>query len=516
MDRPLARRHRPDNLSSAEALTDAAGVRPSRPALDDAFDPEAFRRDGHRVVDRLADYLARCARREGNTVLPWWEPGDLVARTPELGDEPAEDLTSFLDELIARTLRLHDPRAMGHQDGVPLPTAALGGFISSVLNNDPSVYETGPGVLAMEQRLLEWMCRELGYGPGAGGVFTSGGSLGNLTALLAARQAKAGVDAWTLGEAATGPLCVLVSEQAHYCVARSVQMMGWGAEGCVKVPVDSDYRLRPDALANACAAAQRSGRRPIAVVASACTTATSSFDPLHDIADFCAERDLWMHVDGAHGASAVLSPSYRHLVDGIERADSVVWDGHKMMMMPSLLTGVLFRDARRSYETFRQEATYLFEERPDEEWYNPGNRTVECTKPAMATRLYLALRVHGIGVLREYVTRTFDLARRFADALRAADDFELAVEPGANIVCFRFVASDTGDPDALQAALRQRLIRNGAYYLTQAELRNALWLRVSLMNPGTTLADLIGLLDEVRAAAPLCAADLGRALGEAG
>jgi L-2,4-diaminobutyrate decarboxylase len=346
------------------------------------------------------------------------------------------------------------------------------------------------------------MCDELGFPGDSGGVLTGGGSLGNLTALLAARQAKAGRDAWTEGHRPGEDLCVLVSEQAHYCVARAVKIMGWGEAGFVKVPVTADFRMDVTALPAGLARAREAGRRPIAVVASACTTATGTFDPLPEIAAFCAEHDLWMHVDGAHGASTVLSPSYRHRIRGIERADSVVWDCHKMMMTPAVLTGVLFRNARHSYDTFRQEATYLFEERPDEEWYNPGNRTVECTRSGMAVLLYSALRVHGIGLFRDYVTRCFDVARTLGDLIDASPDFELAVEPDANIVCFRYLGGGSGvDPDALQSGLRQALVAGGSFYVTEADLRGSQFLRCTVQNPFTGEQDLRDLLDHLRAEA---------------
>jgi L-2,4-diaminobutyrate decarboxylase len=191
------------------------------------------------------------------------------------------------------------------------------------------------------------MGQQLGWPETSGGVMTSGGSVGNLTALLAARQSRAGFDAWGAGGHGGPPLAVLCSAQVHYSISRALRIMGWGDGGAIAVPVDERYRLRAGELATAAARAAADGRRVIAVVASAGSTATGAYDPLGEIADFCDGSGLWLHVDGAHGASAALSPRLRHLVAGIERADSVVWDAHKMMMMPALVTGVLFRLAPR-------------------------------------------------------------------------------------------------------------------------------------------------------------------------
>jgi L-2,4-diaminobutyrate decarboxylase len=471
---------------------------PRKTPLEAAFDPERFREQGHALIDRLADHLAQSLGRRSREVLPWVDPEMQVAATPDFSEEPCADLGAVVDDLLGRSLALHDPRCMGHQDGVPMPAASLAELVTGVVNNDPSCYETAPFAVGMEQKLLRWFLDEVGYPADADGVFTSGGSLGNVTALLAARQAKAGFDAWKQGDTEGTKLCVLVSEETHYCIARAVQIMGWGEDGYVKVPVDDGFHLDVAALPAALEEARRRGRKPIAVVASASTTATGAFDPLPQIADFCEAHDLWLHVDGAHGGSAVLSPSYRHLVAGIERADSVVWDGHKMMMMPALLSAVLFKNGRRSYETFRQEATYLFEGRPDEEWYNAGNRTVECTRPAMSTRMYIALRTHGIGVFRDYVTRCFDIGRRFAKLIDRSDDFELAVAPESNIVCFRHTPGETSDLDELQRRIRREVVESGDYYLVQAEIHAAIWLRCTIMNPFTDDEDLQRLLAVLR------------------
>jgi L-2,4-diaminobutyrate decarboxylase len=471
------------------------------PSLREAFDPEFFRKAGRQLVDRLADYLAAAHDRRLPATTRWLEPEVQLKVTPAFQEAPTATLDEVAGELLEFARHTQDPRCMGHQDSVPLPAAAVTELLVSLINNDPSVYETAPRHVAIEQRVLRWMADEMGQGPEASGVLTSGGSLGNLTALLAARQAQAahaGFNAWTAGHGGGPSLCLLASAEIHYCVARAVQIMGWGEEGVVPVPVDADYRMRVEALPAALAEAKGRGRTVVGVAASAGTTSTGAYDPLPAIADFCEREGLWFHVDAAHGGSAALSPRYRHLLEGVERADSIVWDAHKMMMMPPPLTAVLFRDGRHPYGSFRQEASYLLEGRPNEEWYNPANRTVECTRSAMATRLYAALRVHGAGVFRDYVTHCFDMARRLAELVEEAPDFELAVVPQANMVCFRYLPPEGGDLDALQAALCHRMVRDGLFYLTDAHLGPRTWLRTTIMHPATDDAQLLKLLDAIR------------------
>lgn len=469
-----------------------------------AFDPDAFRRTGHAFIDALADYLARAMAGPPLPVLPPTPPGALLAQTPAA--QTPRDALDTLREVLERSNHLHHPRYVGHQVTPTLPTAALFELVAAVLNNSMAVYEMGPLATTMERRLLEWMAQHAGLPDTSSGVLTSGGSAGNLTALLAARQARAGFEVWREGAHAGPPLCVLASADAHYSVKRAMCVLGYGEDGVVPVPIDERRKLRVDALPAAKAEAEARGRRVFAVVASAGATPTGSFDPLDAIADFCAAHALWMHVDGAHGASAALSPTHRELVAGLERADSVVWDAHKMMLMPALVTAVLFRDGQASYGTFAQQASYLFGAHGEDAqgpWWDVGMRTLECTKRMLSLPLYASLAAHGAQPFVEHIDTTFGLARRFHALLADAPDFEAPVPPECNIVCFRY--RPVGFPEAQLSALQERLraavLAEGTFYLVQTRLDDALYLRTTLMNPLTSDADLAALMERLRVVA---------------
>ncbi|MEM7248634.1 MAG: aminotransferase class I/II-fold pyridoxal phosphate-dependent enzyme [Acidobacteriota bacterium] len=477
----------------------------------DAHDPASFRAAGHRLVDGLADYLETAASRQG-PVLPPTSPDDLLAEAPSgLAGEPQGDLVDELLEVVRRSNHLHHPGFVGHQISVPLPGGALVEMALALLNNGMAIYEMGPLHAVLERHVVRFLADRLGFPAEADGVLTHGGSLGNLTALLAARQARSEHDVWTEGQSM--PLAVLVSEQAHYSIRRSVQCMGWGAEGAVPVATDDRFRLRPDALPAALDQARRAGRHVVAVVASSCSTATGSFDPLPAIADFCESEGLWLHVDGAHGASLALSRRHRDRLDGIDRADSVTWDLHKMMGLPALSTAVLYRDGRRAREAFAQEASYLFDrEAPGGDWFDIGPRTFECTKRGMGVTAYLLLRTLGTEAFGEQVDRLLDRARELAELLDAQDDFEIATEPEANILCFRHLAADVADLDDHQDRIRSEVLSGAEFYLVRTELLGKTWLRTTLMNPMTTRDDLLRLVAEIRrasqrAALPSASAD---------
>jgi L-2,4-diaminobutyrate decarboxylase len=472
-------------------------------SLPAAFDPQLFRALGHRTVDQMAEYLEQALHAGDISVLAYQSPEALLGKWSGVFPKRAD--SSRLSELLQRVLsdsnHLHHPHYVGHQVTAPLPLAAVTDMVAGLLNNGMAVYEMGMAATAMERRVLQWMAGLLGFPNEADGVLTHGGSAGNLTALLAARQAKAGFDVWGEGAHAGAPLALLTSDQTHYSVQRAVQVMGWGAGGVVSVPSDGAYRMRANGLPDALRRAQHAGRTVIGVVASAGSTATGAFDPLEAIADFCAEHDLWMHVDGAHGASVALCERLRPLLAGIERADSVVWDAHKMLLMPALITAVIFRDGRRSYEAFAQQASYLFGSDAEPPWWDVGARTLECTKRMLSLKLYAALQCYGTEMFAEYVESRVQLAARFAALLRADEGFQVAVEPQCNIVCFRYAPRGATDLDALQIAIRQAIVRSGDFYLVQTRLRDGVYLRTTLINAFTNEADLLELMEAVRRAA---------------
>lgn len=483
---------------------------------------------GHRLVDRLADHLDHVGAGAEAVLVPG-DPDALAASLGELAADPAADPGATLDELVDLTLawsnRIHHPAYMGHQVAPSLPEGAVVELLVALLNNGMAIREMGQLQTAAEERVVAWLCERVGFGAGAGGLLCHGGSLGNLTALLAARRAKLGAASWSDGLVGAGEErrpALLVSEQAHYCVARAAGVMGWGSAGAVPVATDAAFRLDPADLPRALERARDAGREPLAVVASSCTTAVGAFDPLPAIADFCADHDLWLHVDGAHGASQVLSARHAAPLAGLERVDSLAWDLHKLAGLPALNTAVLFRDARHAEASFQQDASYLFEDdaaavsgagAPGTTGAAPaaqgtshdlGKRTLECTKRGMGLVAWVTLRLFGTDAFAARIDRQVDNGRALYERLAAAPDFEPAHEPETNILCFRHRPDGVApgpELDAHQARLRRAVVDGGSHYLGTTELRGATWLRVALMNPATGQAELEGLLDVLRAAA---------------
>lgn len=465
--------------------------------LESAYAPDTFRQQAHALVDLLADHLERAESGNAPT-LRYTNPDEQLAHWQADFAQPTNtDPLPLFADMLSRSIHLHNPRFMGHQVTPPLPLAALTGLLTGMLNQGMAVYEMGMTANALEQIVTQWLAGKLGFSSEAGGLLTSGGTLANLTALLTARAVAAGTDVWS--EGTTNRLAIMVSDEAHYCVDRAARIMGLGSDGIIKIPTNERFQMRTDLLGSHLRQAQANGLTVFAVVGSACSTSTGSYDDLTAIADFCEKHNLWFHADGAHGGAVALSETYRPLVHGIDRADSIVVDFHKLMMVPALVTAVLYRCDADSFRTFQQKAQYLWADADAKDWFNSGKRAFECTKLMMSAKVYTLLRTYGEGIFTENVDTLYGLARRFADQIRSRPGFELAVEPESNIVCFRYVGNETEPSriDALNTQIRQRLLEEGRFYVVQTTLRGRVYLRVSLMNPLTTEAQLEELLSKL-------------------
>jgi L-2,4-diaminobutyrate decarboxylase len=321
--------------------------------------------------------------------------------------------------------------------------------------------------------------------------------LANLTALLSARKVKVKHDVWNKGS--SEPLGVMVCEQAHYCIDRASKIMGLGEKGIIKIPSKQDFSMDISQLKNAYNKAKSDGINIFAIIGSAPSTATGAYDDLEAIAEFAMEKDLWFHVDGAHGGAAIYSDKYRYLLKGIELADSVVIDGHKMMLMPALTTALLFKNKLSAQNTFSQKADYLLSDTEEEDWINSGKKTFECTKTMMCMHWYLLFKLYGDKLFNEFVTNQYDLGKEFEALLGKHPNFEIAASPMSNIVCFRYVdkSKKTEELNTLNANIRQVLLEDGAFYVVQTKLRGIHYLRTSLMNPFTTCDHLKELISKI-------------------
>ncbi|MEO0997758.1 MAG: pyridoxal-dependent decarboxylase, partial [Pseudomonadota bacterium] len=315
-----------------------------------------------------------------------------------------------------------------------------------------------------------------------------GGSVANLTALLAARGALC-PEAWRDG--VPGRLAILAPPSSHYSVQRAAGILGLGTGAVVPLPADEWGVVRAGDIAAAADRVRDDGMRCMAIVANACATATGLHDPLRAMGEYCRSEGIWFHVDACHGATALLGRESRRFLDGIELADSVVWDTHKMMQVPTLCAAVLFRNSGSFDAAFRQEASYLAYG-ADRDAYDSLPRALECTKAALGLKVFMNLAWRGERALGNYVDERYAITRRFRRIALSRPGFDAPYEPESNILCLRF-----GDDDALQESIRRGLMVDGEFHLSSALLGGRRYLRITVMNALTDETVFTALLDAI-------------------
>lgn len=464
--------------------------------LKKVYNAKDFEEIGHGLIEKIAEYLSK-SQSGKLKVSNWVDPdkqlsfwGNYEFTTPSV----------FFEDVLKRSINVQNPKYMGHQIAPTAPFSALSSLLSAILNNGMAVYEMGAAATAIEKVVINKLLNKIGYDNNSDGFITSGGTLANLTALLSARRAMVTPDIWE--EGSSEDLAVIVSSEAHYCIDRALRIMGFGSKGVIKVPVNSNFCMQTELLENYYNKAKNSGLKVIAVVGSAPSTSTGMYDDLEAIATFCQAKNLWFHVDAAHGGGALFSKKYKDLLNGIEKADSIVIDGHKMLMTPSIMTFLLFKNKQQSYATFSQKAQYLWEQ-SEEEWYNIAKRTFECTKSMMSIQFYCILEYYGERVFDDFVTHLYDLAFEFAELIRNDRNFDLALLPHSNIVCFRLKSFELSDNmlNELNNRIHNALLVDGEFYIVKTTLNNQVYLRTTLMNPMTDnkiIKELIEKLITVR------------------
>ncbi|HKI99416.1 MAG TPA: aminotransferase class I/II-fold pyridoxal phosphate-dependent enzyme [bacterium] len=447
--------------------------------------PEEMRRLGYHVVDLLVRHWETVGGK------PVWRTADraeMEARfrepPPEHGTDPGALLERMEGEVFGPIGHLIHPRFLGF---IPSPSnwiSVLADLL--VAGHNPFAgnwLEAAPPAM-IETVVLDWLREACGLPQGAGGVLVSGGSMANLTGLACARHNRLAAD--------TAGAVIYASDQTHSSVFRGLRVLGFAEHQVRTLPTAADGRLPVGALHDAVAADRSAGRRPFCVVANAGTTNTGAVDPLPALADLCAEAHLWLHIDGAHGAAAVLCEQGRAVLAGLERADSLVLDPHKWLFQPYEIGCLLVREARWLPEAFRVTPEYLKITEGVPEAVSYMDHGVQLTRSFRALKLWLSLKVFGFGAFREAIAHGITLAEQTESWLRAAPEWEVASPAQLAILCFRYRAPglDDAGTDALNDAMAQALNAEGFAFLSPTALGGRTVLRICPINPRTTPDDL--------------------------
>lgn len=462
---------------------------------------------GRAALERVVAYYDTLPTR------PILEPSTSAALRQEL-DEPMPpegcDFEALLDQLEATLVRYsrHNghPGFFGYIASPGTPVNTIGSMLQSALNINSTAWRSAPAAVEMEHVTIRWMKEMLGYPADAIGLYVSGGSMANFAGLAAARSAKAAVNVVRTGVAAAGrPMCVYVSEEAHYSVAKAAGLLGLGEDYVRQVKTDDRFRLDIADLERLVQQDRAAGLLPFCVVASAGTTATGAVDPIRAIADLARRHHLWLHVDAAYGAFAALAPSAHALLDGIAEADSIALDPHKWLYLPMGAGCILYRDPAAARAAFSHSAEYtkplgLERDEAFAFWdYGP-----ELSRPFRALDVWLLLKYAGARRIAEAVERNIALAKYFEDLVRRAPDFEMLAPVELSVFCFRYTGI-RGDLNAINERTLIALQRAGNTYLSNALLRGRFALRGCVLNYRTTEREMDRILGDVRAASAVAA-----------
>lgn len=357
--------------------------------------------------------------------------------------------------------------------------------MTNVFNPHESCRINAPAITMIEQKLIRWMCDMAGYPGESGGLFVSGGSIANLTALTAARDAR-------LTWKERGRAVVYVSDQTHASVSKGLHIIGFDKSQIRVIPGDAGFRMDTGCLAKAIAQDAAEGKKPFAVVASVGTTNTGSIDPLPEIAALCREYGLWMHIDGAFGASALLSERQRKLLAGIECSDSLSWDAHKGMMQTYGCSMVLVRDQSDLVRSFAAHPEYLKDSEAAEGSIEFWDLGPELTRPARCLKLWLTLQTLGTEAMGETIDHGCALAELAEQEVAALPDWEIVSHAQLGVVNFRYApaAIPESELDALNQSIAKEFNADGYALIFTTELRGKKVLRMCTINPQTTEADI--------------------------
>ena len=440
----------------------------------------------------------------------YFGPEDRPGPAPALPALSRELLAEFRRRLASHQFNAQHPRQFSYFTPPPLPISIVGELLAQWINQGVDFAPTAPTSTLVEEEVVRWLCDLVGYGEEAFGVLTSGGVMANLMALTVARDIGL---ATMLGSRepprgrALEAVRVYASDQAHFSIARALDVLGFPPETLHIVPSDERFRLRAGPLSAAIADDRAAGLRPWCIAAVAGSTSTGSVDDIAGLADLAAQHGLWLHVDAAYGGAVRLSAREAGRIPALGRADTVTLDPHKWFFQAYDVGGLLVKRRDDLLQTFHRSPEYLRHSRPQDEplhWYQ---YSIEGTRRFRALKLWFAWKSLGTEGFGRLIEANLALAAHLAARCQEADDFEARpAEPELSVVCFRHLpggaapaaAMDPTDLDHHQDRLQRALEVSGEGWLSTTRLRGSTWLRAGIVNYLSTEADIDALLASLR------------------
>ncbi|MBI4902000.1 MAG: aminotransferase class I/II-fold pyridoxal phosphate-dependent enzyme [Acidobacteria bacterium] len=445
---------------------------------------DEMRASGHDAVELVVRFLESLRELPAFELASHEELSSLVGTISEHGRPISEVLQEASEKILRYRVRPSHPRFFAFVPGVGNYAGALADFLAHGQNVFTGSWMEASGPTMVEMQLIDWLRDVIGFPVEAGGVFVSGGSIANLTALAVARDTILGEDGLSRG-------VVYMSDQTHSSVERALRLIGFARRQIRKLASGDDFRIPVDHLRECIDRDRAEGLRPCCVVANAGTTNTGAVDPLRSLALLCRQSGMWLHVDGAYGAAAALCDEGRAALDGLDQADSVALDPHKWMFQPFACGCVLVRKGALLPRTFHMRPEYLEDVGGSGEinfWdYGP-----ELTRPFRALKLWVSLQVFGVSGCRDAIEHGFHLSRVAEDALRAMPDWEIRTPAQMGIVTFRYAPAGMSE-EQISDVNREtglRFSHGGHGFVVSTALKGRTVLRMCTINPQSTEDDV--------------------------
>ena len=409
------------------------------------------------------------------------------------GRDPKEVARQLIDTVYPYRMRTNHPRYFCFIPNDISPYSVFGEFLNSIHNPYGGGFSISGGTSALENETIRWMGSLIGYDENKlGGQFVSGGSMANLTATIVARDDKLLPEEFIKGT-------VYVSDQTHSSVAKAIHIMGVPKKNIRKISTTEDFKMNVDELEKIIKDDIANDFKPFLLVGSCGTTNTGSIDPLEKLGEIAEEYNLWYHVDGAYGASALLS-SHRDLLKGIEKSDSVSWDGHKWLFQTYGCGAIICRDKMKLVKTFHANPEYLKDVESTDEEFNFWDMGIELTKPARGMKLWFTLQTVGIDAMRDAIDQGFIIADWIEEEVLKYDNFEIVSKSQMGIINFRFVSDKYTEEELNNINLnlsKRALKENYSAFLTTI-LRGKVVLRFCCNNPLTTREEIKKIIGDIQ------------------
>lgn len=404
---------------------------------------------------------------------------------PKDGRNIESVIKEMMDNIYHYGLHANHPRSFSF---IPCPTtmvSLLGDIMTSAYNLQAGTWITSSAASCIENELINWLCTQIGYSSKSSGLFVSGGSMANLTALTIARDTILTEETFDLGVA-------YISDQTHYSISKGLHIIGFPTTRIRKIPTDNLFQMDIQQLKASIKEDISNGLIPCIIIASAGTTNTGSIDPIKDIAYISDQYNIWMHVDGAYGASVILSKKYKYLLEGIEKADSLSWDAHKWLFQSFGCGLILVKDKSNLINTFHTNPEYLKDAKIDDQ-VNYLDMGIELTRPARGLKLWTTFQIMGSDAIGKSIEHGFYLAKFAENELKQYNDWEIISHAQLAIINFRFTPKSITESqkDEINHKISRAIIEDGYADVFTTELNGNTVLRMCSINPDTTENDII-------------------------